>query len=241
MRRYAWVGVILLAAGPAAVAQQVTVYNNTVTGTGSFLNGGTADQAGNLITRLVMDDLTFQAGSAGLAVNNIVFAVQNSNAVTVAARPRLRFWNADGVGGGPGTYFSNVGFTFNAIAFAPGASAFQFNPGPTFVIPAAERLWFGIVFDNNVGATGATLAQMDNLGVVLFDPPNVGSSTDNMFSTTAAGSFFLTNNPAGSLFNFGGTPAANVFWSVSVPEPSSMALVGVAVGGGLWRKLRRKA
>lgn len=238
MKRFAWIGLIVLAATPTAQAQ--LIYDNTITGTGAFLNGGTANQAGNLITRLVMDDLTFQAGSAGLTVNSISFAVQNSNAVAVSARPRMRFWNADGVGGGPGTYFAGIGFTFSAISFAPGGSAFFFDPGPTFVIPAAERLWFGLTFDNNTGATGATLAQMDNLGVILFDPPSVGSSTDNMFSTTAAGSFFNTNNPAGALFNFGGTPAANMFWSVSVPEPSSMALIGLAVSGGLWRKLRRK-
>lgn len=122
MKRFAWIGLIVLAATPTAQAQ--LIYDNTITGTGAFLNGGTANQAGNLITRLVMDDLTFQAGSAGLTVNSISFAVQNSNAVAVSARPRMRFWNADGVGGGPGTYFAGIGFTFSAISFAPGGSAF---------------------------------------------------------------------------------------------------------------------
>ncbi len=78
-----------------------------------------------------------------------------------------------------------------------------------------ETIWCGITFDNDTGATGATLAQMDLLGQGNYDPVIVGSSTDLLFQTTAAGSF-VGNSPAGSRVNFGGSPVANFGWELIV-------------------------
>ena len=208
------------------------IYDNTTTFLGqAFANGGTAiDTGSNLITRLVADDLgTVHASNA--LVTQFTFAVANLNAAPVSARARVRFWTDSA--GSPGAYYNApaggtltgpIGFSFNPFSFAPGVtlltgtvSSFALTPG---------TLWAGLTFDNNNGGTGATVAQMDNLGVGLFDPPVEGTSADTIFQTTSHGSFFTTNNPAGSHVNFGGNPIANVGWQI-IPEPTSLALLGL--------------
>ena len=192
-------------------------YSNVTTFLGqTVLNGGAANQAGNTITRMTMDDLTPTGTNAGQDVLQFKFSVVNLNTVPLTFRPRARFWNADGAGGNPGTYYSvpaAVGFTFNPVVvganaatiFTANLAANQFKmPGSTF--------WAGLTFDNNTGGTGATAAQLDNLGQGLFDPPVVGASQDTYFHTTAAGSFFPTANPVGAQANFMGMPVANMGW-----------------------------
>jgi hypothetical protein len=221
----------------SASAQELFLYRNLDNNTGQFFaNGGATVVSGNDITRLVADDLTPIAGFDGQAIDNLYFSVVNANAVAVSARPRLRMWNADGAGGNPGTFIA--GFTFNAVSLgANTADSFFFHP--TGVNVPSGTCWMGLTFDDNSGATGATAAQLNNLGMALFNPPTVGTSADTMFETTAAGDF-LVNNPAGATFNFGGNPPANVFFGMSVaPEPATAALIGLATTAGLARRRRR--
>ena len=220
-------------------------YSNIDTFTGSgFSHGGAAVLSGNTITRMVMDDLTFALPYlAGQNISSFTFSVTNLNTVAVSARPRVRFWLGDAAGGAPGTYYASpgaIGYTFNAISFgANSVGLFTGAIAPAFLQPAAGQvLWAGITFDNNVGATGATIAQMNNLGQGIFGPPVVGSSQDAMFHTAAAGSFFNTANPAGAITNFGGNPVANFGWEFNVPAPGSIALLGM---GGLLVARRRRA
>ena len=230
---------ILVAGLLSASAQELFIYRDLDTTGGQFFaNGGAAVVGGNTITRLVADDITPLGGYSGQAISNIYFSVVNANGVAVSARPRLRMWGSDGAGGGPGTFIA--GFTFNAISFAANSgSSFFFHP--TGVNVPSGTFWMGLTFDNNSGATGATAAQLNNLGMALFDPPSIGTSADTAFETTAAGDF-LVNNPAGSSFNFGGNPPANFFFGVSVvgvPEPSTIALAVLGLGGLMLFRRRR--
>jgi hypothetical protein len=197
----------------------------------SFVAGGAANQAGNTITRLAADDITPAAGFSGSNISRITFSVANLNSANVSARARVRFYNGDGTGGAPGTVLA--GFSFNPISFAPGVSLFFFNPGAAFNIPSGT-FWAGMTFDDNTGATGATAAQLNNLGQGVFNPPVIGSSADQIFVTTGAGSF-LAANPAGATQTIPGS-VANLGWEF-VPAPGTLALLGL---GGLMAARRRR-
>ncbi len=218
-------------------AADATVYSNTTNFLGSaFLNGGAAVVGTNTITRMVVDDIDPINVTAKQLVN-FQFSVANLNATAVSARARVRFYQANGVGGAPGTFIA--GATFSPISFNPGVTVFTAGSFGTFVVPFT-KFWAGITYDNNNGATGATATQLNNLGVGLFNPPTIGTSADQLFRTTAAGDF-LVNNPAGTTFNFGGAPVANAGWAftTAVPEPGSASLICLGlVAMGLVRRRR---
>lgn len=213
--------------GVIRAVDPLAVYSDVTTFTGQAFAQGAASGG---ITRLVMDDLTFTTNAGVGNVTTIRFAVANLNAVSHSVRARIRFWNADGsplgagLPNGPGTYYSPggtaVGYSFNPFTFGSGVTILSGNLGAGFAIPAGTTttLWAGITFDNVGTTTGATDADLSNFGQGFFEPVDLGSSTDTIFETTAAGSFFTTANPAGSAVNFGGSPVANAGWEFVVSD-----------------------
>jgi hypothetical protein len=202
----------------------------------AFSNAGAANQSGNTITTLVADDITPTGIGAGFDVASFTFSVSNLNSVNVSARPRVRFYSDNA--GLPGNALA--GFSFNPITFTAGqVGLFTATLAPgSWVLPSG-KFWAGITFDDNTGGTGITAAQLNNLGQGLFNPPTDGSSADLFFQTTAAGSF-LSNNPPGGLFNFGGNPVANFGWRVvPTPEPASMAALGLGVVAVIRRRKKK--
>jgi len=234
----------LLAAGGARA--QVVVYSNLGTFAGNAsANGGAISQSGNTITIMEADDITPVAGFAGSSVTSFSFTVANTNATAVTARAHARFWNNSGPGGGPGTLL----YTFDTPAQTYAANSVSPQPvvgvpAGSFVLPSGT-FWAGLSFDDNNGTTGATVAQLNNLGQGIFNPPTVGSSLDRLFDTSSAGTFNF-NNPSGSILAapFGGNPAANLGWQFTVqavPEPTTLALCGFAAAsfaGSAWRRRR---
>lgn len=199
-------------------------YSNIDTFSGSGVaNGGAATVSGLLTTRYLADDLNPGVAYAGVGITRFDWCVANFNATATAARMRVRF-HMDDIAAGPGTYMT--GFSFTATSIPVGVSCFNFdNVVPFMTIPASGRLWAGITFDNS-GASGATAARYNNLGMGLFDPPTEGSSLDKDFLTTAA-SIGNVQNPVGSVRNSPYAPLnANHGWRL-VPEPSSMSLLAV--------------
>lgn len=217
-------GVSRFAPKTPTVVNPLAIYSNVTTFSGSnYANDGTANQAGNEISRLVADDTTFTTLPGVSNVTGFSFSVSNVNGVAVSARPLVRFYRADGasLGAGlpnaPGTLI--VGYNVSPISFPAGTvalyNASALSPGFPVVAGGTETIWCGITFDNNTGGTGATQAQLNNLGQGIWGPVDLGSSVDIMFQTTAAGSF-LANNPAGAGANFGGVAIANFGWELTV-------------------------
>ena len=209
--------------------QRSFAYDNTVSYLGQvFLNAGAAVQAGNTITRLAADDITVAGGFAGQAVRRFEFSVANLDAATVSARARVRFYH--GQCGRAGELYHRLQLHPHRVS--PGVSVFYTTfpaATPAFTIPASGVFWAGMTFDNNTGGTGATLAQMNNLGQGIFNPPTAGSSADVFFLTTAAGSF-NSNNPAGALSNFSGNPVANFGWAFASCVATSLTPGSLANG-----------
>jgi hypothetical protein len=198
------------------------VYSNVTTFAGSGIsNGGSGTVSGNIITRMVGDDLTL-IGTPPFTITAYRFSVGNLGTTVTSARPRVRFY-ADNAGL-PGTYIS--GNTFNAVNFAAGSVTTLTATLATPFVINTNNIWAAVVFDNNTGATGATLAQMDLLAEGIYTPVDLGSSTDNIFRTTAfpATGSFVSNNPAGALLNFTGMPVANLGFELvrAAPAPVEM-------------------
>lgn len=246
----------LFGAGSLTAQAQTVFYDNTANFSGfAFSNGGAAAQgtapAINTITTLVADDISL-SDSRAVNITSFEFTVSNLSTTAIKARPRVRFYLGDGANGGPGTLLTGfsfggatgVGSTFPARSVIT-LPEFTGNTSTLFTVPANSYFWAGVTFDNNTGATGATAAQLNNLGQGLFDPPTIGNSVDAAFQTTAAGSF-LGNNPAGGLFNFGGSPIASFGWQFTgiaqTPEPGAVAtLLGFGVSGLALLRRRRSA
>lgn len=203
-------------------------YSNVSTFSGSgFANGGATAISGILTTKYVSEEITMTAAQPN--VTGFTFSVANFNSTAVSARARIRFHLPDGGGTTTGTYIT--GFSFNPISFPVGVSLWSTTTA-AFALPA--NLFMGMTFDNS-GAAATTAAQLNNLGEGLFNPPDVGSSPDLAFQTSAASVGNVTAAP-GSSFNFGGAPVANFGWEI-VPAPASMALLGM---GGLVLGRRRR-
>lgn len=206
--------------GPSTEALDGTAFYSNVTTFSGFAGapgGAAADPAAaaNTITRMNCDDVTYNA-TVARTMSGYRFNVSNLNSTVVTARPRTRFYSDNA--GAPGNYIG--GNSFTPIAFAASSvTTYTASPlGASIAFPAtgaAVKIWACIVFDNNGAAapTGATVAELNNLGMGLFGPPDRGTSADIYFQTTANGSF-LANNPAGATSSFGGAPAANFGWEL---------------------------
>ena len=209
-----------------AVVSTDALYSNVTTFSGSGVaNGGATLQGANTITALAADSLGF-VSTPFYSIGSFTFSVANLNAVAVSARPIIRFYLANGIGHGPGKLIG--GFIFSPVSFsASSVQIYSFVPSVPVAVNASA-LWAGITFDDNSGGTGATAAQLNNLGQGIYGPPDVGSSTDNIFLTDNAGDF-LSDNPIGSTGNFGGAPVADLGWEIvsSSPLPITLSWFGV--------------
>ncbi|MFA6958730.1 MAG: hypothetical protein WC538_22910 [Thermoanaerobaculia bacterium] len=197
----------------------------------SYAHGGAAQQLFNTITRLAADDLNL-VGTPPYSINGYRFTVTNLNAVDVSARMLVRFYHPNGPGGGPGTLIA--AYTYNPIVFTAGRVG-TIKTSTKFVMPTSS-FWAGIGFDNANGSTGATAAQLDNLAQGVFSPAELGTSADQYFVTTAAGSF-ASDNPAGTLGNFGGAPPADFGWEILTAQDVDLSITktsgaATAVPGG---------
>jgi hypothetical protein len=229
----------------AGSAHAATIYSNVTNFSGSaFADGGATVTAGTDTTKLIADDITVASGFGGAVVDSFSFAVANLNAAAVTARPLVRFYDDDGAGNGPGTLLGS--FDFNPISFGADAVAiFTFTASNLFTVPSGGTFWAAITFDDNAGTTGATQAQMNELGMGIFGPPTVGSSQDSFFETTSAGDF-ASNDPAGGFFNFGGNPVGDFGWSfdsaaTTTPEPGTgMLSLLAAIPLAAYFRVRRR-
>lgn len=153
------------------------------------------------VTRAAYDDITPMPGFAGQAVVAWEWAAVNRNTVAVTSRHRFRVHTPGTTTVGPTGIFDpgtlgvapiyNISLAANSYTIITGVS----TTGALGSVPAVPTFWMGLQFDNNGFTASTTGDQLNNLGMVYFNP-TVGTSTDILWkSNTNASS--ATNNPAG--------------------------------------------
>jgi hypothetical protein len=144
----------------------------------------------------------------------------------------ITFYSNDGTSGGPGTVLDTIygeGLTFAAGFYYP-LSTGTLPPSLQFVVPASGTFWAALTFDDHDGTTGATAAQLNELGVEISNPVAVGSSNPALYFEGSGAADFSSpsscpsscgavNNPAGTLGSLSTGQAANFYWSFSTPTP----------------------
>ncbi len=53
------------------------------------------------------------------------------------------------------------------------------------LVPAGGKIWVGMSFDNDYGASDITSTQLNNLGGFTYFPPTVGQGSLEAFSVSA--------------------------------------------------------
>ncbi len=227
------------------------IYSNidNFSGSGYTIGGvATGTAAANRRTYSDADDIFF-VGGAGQGVKEFTFSTANYNTAARTVSVRIDIWAGDGASGLPGTLIFSAGL--NSLSL-PGSSINLWTVGDAdtgpdlFTTPAGGYMWAGITFINrnlsNNTALSNTVAQMNNFGQGLFNPPVVGSSLDLFFSTDNPAGATAVNNPVGALYDFGhdtdsAAPLANMGWEFVVPAPGAMGLAGMC---GLMAARRRR-
>lgn len=245
MKRFVWLAVAVAFVLEVSASAQVIVYDNLNPANFSNFalnNGDTMPFGSGLSTVLIAEDITPAIGSDGRSVISIAYTITNANTVPVSVRPLLRIF-ADNGSNAPGALLiapslspvSLDAISLNTFTFAPG--------GTIFTIPPGGKFWAGLAFDDANGTTGATAAQLDQIGQGMYNPPSPGLSVDGFFFSSGVGDI-SASNPAGSFAAspFGGNPVANLGWQFAtepIPEPGSMTLCAVASGTiAAWRRRR---
>ena len=196
----------------AGTPRSTVVYDDTTTVTAGFSQNPSA---------IIGDDLTLTQGGT---LDSVMFSVYNSSTASGALMSSTNVINFyDGqtsqlIGG-----FS-VDLTYGNSGLPQGYYT---------TITVTDLGSLNIALPTAILATQQinSVVGSNKVGQVLADPPAIGSSTD---------AFYLDNTvavPPGTdvgFFNFGGSPVANLYWQVSIPEPAAFSLL--ALGGLLVRR-----
>lgn len=229
MKKFALLATFSFAMVAGSVNAQAIVYSNTTTATTAGFSTPYADNA------TFGDTMTLTQG--GL-LQSLAFSIFNSTTggntgiITTCSVLVNLYDNTVAYAGGPITNPLVGSINFN-VDFGAGLNAGFFSIVTSNDLTGLNiNLPTQLLMTQNLTQTGTSNSV--RTGVVLLSNPTVGSSPNTVYIQSAA-------NPANLYTINGGANPGQFAYQISVvPEPTSMALVGLGAAAFGWRRWRRK-
>jgi hypothetical protein len=211
-------------------ASEVYIYHNHFTGSVSPTVGATP-YSGILATSWIFGEVSVDPSWVGQPIYGAIVDVSNPTANSIYANLFLGMWAADGVGGGPGTLLTPIGYGNATLELTPGNHGIESTGlGAFYPIPAGN-FWMGYAFENLHSST--TVGELDALRFLTGDaPPDIGTSSTFALLGNQVG--ILGNNPT-----IASSPSAYLTQGITVlvadptpsdaPEPSAGQLAGLGI------------
>jgi len=166
-----------------------------------------------IVTSLVADDIKTVGTDNPFRLTEMSFYITNLNVSSVQVRPLIRLWNDDRflepVGDVPNTLLG--AFTLPAVNL-PAAPDNSFSltlityrfPDNGVLVPRTSpgrdnAFWAGVVFDNDGGRTGASLASMNNVGLLVNDVFNNSHPNGDVIIGNSGNVLWGTTNISGAI------------------------------------------
>jgi hypothetical protein len=184
------------------------VYNNTTTDLNQYYSSTFefGDQVNLGGTERTLTDFSFYArlNASALGSQSLVFRFYSNNG---------------GTNGAPGTLL----FQSDPQAMALGSQTFNVS-GLSVIVP--NSFTWTVTFSN--------LAVGNDAGLLIYNPPTIGSSLNDFWQKDGAGAWSLMQ------VNTGLTPANFAARVTAVPEPGvfTLAMLGAIIGGAIKRSRR---
>ncbi len=212
---------LLAAAAVVCQAQAVVVYDDTTTGLGSYYNIMTADT----VNSNEVGDEVVLAGTERYVTDFTVALYHAGTAQTSTFDLTLRFYANDaGQNLDPGTLLYDSG----AINLTQASGATAYSLALPNVLVLDDFTW-------TVQITSRT-GSADKMGLLLYDPPTVGSSSNWFYQKNY-------NASTWAAYWFGETgPVSNFYSKIeaqAVPEPASMLALGAGLAALAARRRRK--
>jgi hypothetical protein len=201
---------VVAASGAAVVAQTPTViYDNTTNYLGQFFY--TANEFG--------DQIAFSGTATERTVTDFKVEYYLAPTTDNNETARVRLYNNDGPGQAPGSLLFDTG----DVSITSGTSGYNYLDLQNLGLRVQDGITWTILFGG--------IEAGENVGVLLYNPPTVGSSFDDFWENSTGG--WGTKTLPGTVANFGAQVLA-------VPEPSTMTLMLLGGISAIGLAIRRR-
>lgn len=173
------------------------------------------------------DQINLSSATTDRYLTKFTFEYTSAHGNSGDERVWLKFYANDGAGGAPGTVLYDSRFAFPTdIAMPRGNANLVDLTGVSIRVP--DSFTWTVQFSN--------VAASETVGLIMYDPPTVGTDFDDYWEKTTAG--WVTKRLPGSAYSFGA-----VAYAVAIPEPGTLQLgllAGISALGFLFQRRASK-
>ncbi|MBL8059777.1 MAG: hypothetical protein JNK63_03560 [Chthonomonas sp.] len=212
------------------------IYQCYATGTQTTLTalGGAQDADVPAYTTAIYDDVTPMPGYAGQQITAVNWATRTGAAATFQSLIRFHL-QGTGTPGPTGVFDPGTWLTGHTYVSSHTAGSFVWRTGvstafPT--VPTDQTFWMGQQYNNGGATTATTAAQLNGIGAVYANP-HVGSSTHNLWRSTAPGTSTAVSGPVGTQGAVSPSRISNIALGIAVQGQDFVGTVNLQDVGAM--------